>query len=291
MNRAARRLTVGMMIFSVIAVAAWAQDQPPADDDKPVDRGRYKYDALEEEQINLVKLYELPEDLSSLGRSFRIQMDRKDVQEFFTRYAERDEVPKGFEEQRKFYQLEDWRKLQIIFSVQAREMYPKIKLRQDPPALMTFRRRIHRNFVVSYCATANCHGNAEAPGGLYLFPDSRNEDKYVYTNFYILSQANKANAFMIDRNEPGKSLLIQYGLDRRAASTPHPEVKGWSPKHTGLDDKRLDPVLDWMRELYPKQADYGIDYEIPGKKKDDKEEEGEETEKPAEAEAVEGNEG
>lgn len=291
MTRAARRLTVGMMIFSIVAVAAWAQDQAPADgeDRGDAERGGYKFEAFDQEEINLVKLYELPEDLSSLGKSFRVKIDRDDVQEFFTRYADRDEVPKGFDEQRKFYQLEDWQKLKIIFSVKAREMYPKIEVLRDPPAMMDFRRRIHRNFVVSYCATANCHGNEEAPGGFYLFPDNRNDEKFIYTNFYILTQMNRPAASMIDRNEPSKSLLIQYSLDKRAASTPHPEVDGWSAKFTGLDDKRLKPMVDWIRQLYPKQADYGIEYEIPGKKADDKEEESPETEE--ETPAVEGNEG
>jgi hypothetical protein len=171
-------------------------------------------------------------------------------------------VPKGLEEQRLFRGLDGVVQLGTIFSVQARELYPKVKVRTDPPVMRSFRVDGTHTFVLNYCGSVGCHGGPAA-GDLFLYRTEANVDRTVYTNFYTLNQYRNAAGRMIDRDQPRRSLLLQYALPKEVAATPHPNVPGWRPSFQTEDDPRYASVINWIDSLFKPEPNYGIEYTSP----------------------------
>ncbi len=217
---------------------------------------------LNEEQINLIKVYEI-----DLATRPPVVVPREVIDRVLNEYADRDVTPKGHQAQTAFRRAPGWQQLRLIFELRARELYPLVRVRTDPPALAQFRREVHNQYVVAYCATVQCHGGENVVGGLYLFRDGRRPEEQAYTNFFILNQYENAAGRMINRNDPSRSLLLQYGLDRRAAKTPHPDVPGWRAQFHAEDAPRFRTIRDWVGTLFnnpPPPANYDIQYTPPG---------------------------
>jgi hypothetical protein len=68
---------------------------------------------------------------------------------------------------------------------------------------------------------------------------------------------------MIDRDEPRRSLLLQYGLKRDAAATPHPEAEGWREQFQSEDEPRFVQYAEIIDLLWTPAPDYGISYSPP----------------------------
>lgn len=240
-----------------------SQPSPPQDAATPQTAATKVYqdiptDLLNEDQMNLIKLYEV-----DLTERPPVRIPREVIESLFTDYAGSELIPKNRNEQLQFRRLAGWQQLEIIFRLQARELYPRIEVRALPPALRNFKSTIQRRYVVSYCATAGCHGGKQA-GEFFLFSKRANDDPTVFTNFYILSEYRNQDGDMIDRGNPERSLLLQYGLPREAASTPHPEVEGWRPEFRTERDRQYQLILEWLGSgLYSPKPDYGIDYPLP----------------------------
>jgi hypothetical protein len=142
----------------------------------------------------------------------------------------------------------------------------------DPATLMEFRRQIQPR-ILAGCAAAGCHGS-EGSGGVFLYFDAK-EVLPAYTNFYILQKIGRTieggNTFgagpvyrpMIDRVHPQASLLLQFGLPRSVAATPHPDVPGFTPIFRGLTDPIYLEVYHWIGSLAPFTPDYGIKFDLP----------------------------
>jgi hypothetical protein len=148
-----------------------------------------------------------------------------------------------------------------------------VKILDDPRTMQEFRDHLMRR-VLEGCAASGCHGG-EGFGGLYLYSNVR--EAAWYTNFYILQSYGKkvqvSDLFgrgesyrpMIDRAHPESSLIVQFGLPRALASTPHPAVKGFRPIFKDKNDPEYQEAVDWIGTmLKPFQpADYGIDFPMP----------------------------
>lgn len=213
---------------------------------------------LSQDAINLIKLYEV-----DLTEQPPVRIPREVIESLFKDYAGNELIPKDRAGQLEFRRLPGWQQLEIIFRLQAREFYPKIDVRVLPPALRTFKSTIQRRYALSYCATVGCHGGKEA-GKFFLFTKRANEDATAFTNFYILSEYRNQDGDMIDRGTPERSLLIQYGLPREAAATPHPDVPGWQPAFRTDRDRQYQLIREWLGSgLYSPKPDYGIDYPLP----------------------------
>lgn len=225
----------------------------------PVDLPTQKLDA---KAINLLRLYELPENLAAAKP--RVVVPREVVEKIITDFANEDIVPKGTADQNRFRAAEGWQKLDLIFRLRARQFYDQITVPDDPPAMRTFRTQIHQRYVLNYCATSECHGGKKA-GNLFLYRDDPNSEATVYTNFYILNQAQNKDGYLLDRDraKTERSLLIQYGLPRNRALTPHPEVKGWRPQIRDERDPQYALLLDWVKSLYYPAPNYGISFTPP----------------------------
>jgi hypothetical protein len=216
---------------------------------------------LEDEQINMIRVYEV--DLQQ-GRRAGVIVPPDVVEELLTQYSQEPSVPKGRGDQRRFRRRPDYEQLRLIFEVRATPLYGEVQVRNDPPALMRFRRLIHRQYVLNYCGSTRCHGGRQA-GEFLLYPRRPASTNTVYTNFYILDAYEQGRWRMIDRSKPEESLLLQYGLPRDAALTPHPDVPGWGPQF--IRSPQRNPtyrnVLQFIEELYEPKPNYGLQYSIP----------------------------
>ena len=247
---------------------------PPADksgqkdpDKKAPGDEKDKSQLLTKEQINIIRVYEIDLDAD---RPPRVLVSRDVAEEFLKTYAEEDERLRGRRNQSDFIKAPGYRKLQLMFDLKAREFYPKVKVARDPASLGMFRKSIHRQYVLSHCGNARCHGREDAEG-FALFARRAADEATIYTNFYLLHKYKKGEGFMIDRDRPEQSYLVQYGLPRVDAQTPHPDVKGWTPKfRKGRDDRVYRTVIDWIEMLYDNPTpEYPIEYPPGGDDDDD----------------------
>ena len=142
----------------------------------------------------------------------------------------------------------------------------------DPRVLLEFRNQIQPR-ILAGCAAAGCHGG-EGSGGFCLYFDAK-ETLPAYTNFYILQETGRklegGDTFgngpvyrpMIDRVRPSSSLILQFGLPRSVAATPHPDVNGFKPMFRGTSDAAFLEVSRWISSMTPMTPDYGIKFDIP----------------------------
>jgi hypothetical protein len=209
---------------------------------------------LTEEQINLIRVYE-----ADLAAQPQVTVPPETIEKLFKTYASDDRLSK---DRRAFRRMPGYEQLGVLFDLQARELYGEVVVRQDSPAIKAFRSQLHQRYVLNYCATTGCHGD-NSPGGLFLFRVQPNSDATVYTNFYILSRLERPAGRMIDRDEPRRSLLLQYGLNRDAAATPHPDVPGWRQQFVDEGDTRFQQYVDVIDGLWKPAPNYGISYSPP----------------------------
>ncbi len=219
-------------------------------------------DKLTMEQVNLIRVYEV--DLSTKPA---VIVPRDVIDDIFEKYRDNDQTPKGRTQQSNFRGAKGHDQLALIFRLKARELYPRVTVRNDPPAINAFRTQLHQNYVISYCGANGCHGDASG-GNLFLFRTSPNSDPTVYTNFFILHRYETPSAYMLDRDEPTKSLLLQYGMTRELSANPHPDVPGYAPQIRLASDPRIKMITDFVGQLFKPAPNYGIDYTppAPGKK-------------------------
>jgi hypothetical protein len=209
---------------------------------------------LTEEQINLIRIYEVDLDTQP-----RVTLTPETIEKLFKTYASDDRLDK---DRREFQRMPGHEKLDVLFTLQARELYGEVIIQQDSPAIKAFRSQLHQRYVLNYCAATSCHGD-KSPGGLFLFRIQPNSDATVYTNFYILNRMEKSQGALIDRDMPRRSLLLQYGLNRDAAATPHPDVPGWRQQFVNEQDQRFEQYVDVINQLWKPAPNYGISYRPP----------------------------
>jgi len=137
----------------------------------------------------------------------------------------------------------------------------QITLNTDPATFVAYRSNV-QTYVLQNCATADCHGGEKAPGGNFRLLNPATTVEQQYTDFYILSMYANADGKMVDRANPDKSLLIQYGLPWANAASRHPKVE--ARRLSGPTDGRIRTMLDWINSLGIARPNYGISYDVPG---------------------------
>ena len=216
---------------------------------------------LNAEQINLIKVYEV--DLNSRPAP-RVTVPQEVIESLLKDYAREASVPKGRAEQDALRRAPDVKKLEALFEARARPLYSKVTIHSDPTVLLKFRSTIQPRYVLNYCGTVDCHGGPKA-GKLFLFRDLPDSTETAYTNFYILDAYRDDIGYMIDRQKPDLSLLIQYGMPRENATLRHPDVPGWKPMLLNERSAVLKELQSWVRELMP-GVRYPISYKAPSLK-------------------------
>lgn len=242
--------------------------------DRPVVRrpnneeDREEFPLLAPDQINLMRVFEV--DLKDPPRMI---VRRRTVENLLDKYAGtlvegRGPVPSGPEGRERFLRQSPAEVLSWMFDLRAREFYGQVEVLENPRSMKLFRDNVHGTWLMNACATSNCHGGQEA-GRLWLFNrEGRRSDRAAYTNFLILDRYRTADGRpLIDYADPARSLLLQYGLPRNRAVTPHPEVAGagrrWQPAFDGPDDPKFRRAVEWILNMYPNRTGYPVEYTPP----------------------------
>lgn len=216
---------------------------------------------LDDRQINRVKVWELPEDLSQT--QVRIVVPREVIERALAQYPNADATPKDDAGRRRLIRGSAQEQLGFLFALgrehpEARELYGEVEVAGDPEAMVGFRRTIYPTYFQRYFRPT--FGEGQVPG-FQLVPNNPNTNAEVYSNFAILSTADVDGEPMIDRQSPEDSLLLQWGLPRESARRPAPNTPGWRPFFSGRDDRNFRDMVAWIDSLYDTGAvDYGFEY-------------------------------
>ena len=116
--------------------------------------------------------------------------------------------------------------------------------------------------MLQNCATAECHASTSKQAGNFRLVNPASTPEQQYTNFYILAMYSNRDGKMIDRDNPEKSLLLQYSLPYANAGTKHPKID--VRRISGVNDPRLRAMNDWIKALAFPKPSYGIAYEVAG---------------------------
>jgi hypothetical protein len=213
---------------------------------------------LGKDEMNLIRVFEV-----DLATKPKLQITDKTLSEVLKKYRERPEMAGflGTRGEAKLRTLQGWQQLDLLFKLQAREYYPSVQVREEPKTLREFKTSIHPNYVVRYCG--GCHGEGKAPG-FYVITAQPTRDDVIYTNLMLVRRTKTHGGGLIDKSEPAKSPLLQFGLPAKDAKTPHPNVKSWRHFFTGPADPRYAEMEAWIKSLYGTSSDdYPIDFAVP----------------------------
>jgi tetratricopeptide (TPR) repeat protein len=217
-----------------------------------------KIPVLTTQQVSLIRLMELGPNDRAIGR-----IDVKGLEDYWQNFALKDALGDKSKAAHDAFINPGNFVGQVARIRESREIkyMQMITLTSDPATFIFYHNNV-QTFVLANCATADCHGGEKAPGGNFRLLNPATTTEQQYTNFYILSQYANQDGKMVDRDNPEKSLLMQYGLPWASASTKHPKVE--ARKLTGLNDTRLRSMNDWIRTLAFPKPNYGITYDVPG---------------------------
>ncbi len=226
------------------------------EEDEPVRVRREEFPRLSPEDINLIKVYEV-----DLDDPPRLLIKRETITKLIERYATSSLIPASNEGRELLYRRRPIEILDLMFRLQARELYHEVQVRDQPAAIRVFRDRVHRTWLMNSCATTRCHGGADA-GRFRLDNGAPAADETVYTNLLILERYRLEDGrALIDYTNPTNSPLLQMALPAREGLTSHPQVSGrYRPIFRREDDRRFKQAVDWIRGMYQPRPNYPIDY-------------------------------
>ncbi|MGH7242662.1 MAG: hypothetical protein ACREJD_04525 [Phycisphaerales bacterium] len=237
--------------------------EPDTEESKENDQSRH-FPVLSEDQINLIRVYEI-----DLNNPPRLLIPRELVAALIARYADDSLLPSTAEQREKLYQTKPSQILDLVYRLKAKDLYPMVRVMEDPASILAFKRDVHQGWIMNGCATNRCHGGEEA-GRLMLKRSRPTDAATYYTNFLILERFRLADGKpLINYDEPEKSPLLQFAMPRNLTTRPHPLVRNqsgvdqWKPAIRSIDDRRYHATLDWMKSMYKPRPDYGITYDPP----------------------------
>lgn len=238
-----------------------AQRAAPDDPEREYRIQRNKLPLLTEEQINLLKVYEID-----------LRDPPKLVVPDSTMLRLMREYPNKFspdEEQRnKLLELPEVEKLRILFTHRARHLYNEVQVLENPRSLQLFKDQVHtgRGWLVNACASTRCHGGVDA-GSFRLINSKPNTDETAFTNLYIIERTTLADGTrLIDFEYPERSPLLQMGMLQSKALIPHPELPrdypglGFRPIFRDTRDRNYQQAVEWIRSMYQPRPDLGFSY-------------------------------
>lgn len=256
----------------VAELAALAERRGPADgadrERERAEAGRFpsrpapgEFPLLTPEEINLIKVYEI-----DLRDPPKVIVPRSTILRLLNEYGDDPLIP-GTREGREAFLRKDARDiLDVMFRLRARDLYGQVTVLDHPRSMRLFRDQVHAAWLVNSCASTRCHGGSDG-GRLRLYNYRPTAAESVYTNFLILERFTMQDGKrLIDYDEPERSPLLQMGLPRDDARTPHPVVRGWSPIFRNRDARRFVQGVEWIRSMYRPRPDYPIEYPPPSAK-------------------------
>ncbi|MGD9692211.1 MAG: hypothetical protein AB7G17_12310 [Phycisphaerales bacterium] len=210
---------------------------------------------LTDEQVNLIKVYEI-----DLDRPPKFVVDRTTVERLLREYADSPLIPTTREGREEFLRLPATKIMDVMFRVQARDLYREVRVEGQPESMRRFRDDVNRAWLATTCASTACHGGDKA-GEFRLAWRRTTHERSFGTNFLIVQRARlKDGTPLINYEEPERSPLLQLGLLRHDSLTPHPEVAGWSPVFRTMGDRRFLDGVSWIESLYRPRPEVPIVY-------------------------------
>ena len=235
--------------------------EPAPERTKATPPGRFDagdFPLLSDEQVNLLKVYEL-----DLRDPPRLLIDRPTVERFMSDYAGAAGLPRTEEERREFYRNEPAEILELMFRLRARELYSEVRVLELPRSLELFRDHLSGAWLTRNCGSTSCHGGTDAPPP-HLFNKRPFSETTALTNFIILDRFRFEDGTpLIDYERPGESALLQLGLPRPVSSRPHPDVSGWRPVFRSRDVRRFRQATEWIDAMIRPRPDTPIVYQPP----------------------------
>ena len=209
--------------------------------------------------VNLIRLYEI-----DFQRPPKVAVSRATIRKLIENYSTSKLMPESPAQRTALFQAEPMEIVQLMFELGAVDLYPEVKVLNEPWGLNHFRRRVHNTWLINTCATSRCHGGAE--GGRFFLHRRRYKDERVrYTNLLILDRLELDGEWpLINYDQPAMSLVIQYGLPRHLARKPHPDVRGWKPVFSRPNQRLFQDTIRWIEAMMQPRPEYRIAYDPPG---------------------------
>ena len=214
---------------------------------------------LSDEDVNIIRVLET--DLRSPPR-MRHTLGLPDA--IIERYASHERLPAEGPERSSMRTWSTQRLLQLLFSMQARDLYGMVRIDEDPEHLRLFRKRVHDGWLIPNCATSRCHGG---PGGgrLVLATTDSKSPRTAYTNLLLLLDfRTEQGRPLFDFEQPKQSILMGFGRPRNEATVPHPAIAGWKPVPAPLQKAIEEDAMAWIGGMYRPRPDYPVKLEAPG---------------------------
>ncbi|TVQ61137.1 MAG: hypothetical protein EA378_09835 [Phycisphaerales bacterium] len=236
--------------------------QPP----RPTAREREEaFGLISNDDINILRIYE-----TDLRDPPRLVHRRDLIDTLIRRYGDHEFMPVTREGRQALYRLPSAQVLDLLFRLQARDLYAQIQVLDHPRAFALFRNHVHADWLMNSCATARCHGGQEA-GRLWLWSTQGNSNRTVYSNFLVLERFRLEDGTpLIDYTSPARSPLLQMGLPREDSLYPHPPLpgldgtpRGWRPVFERVEDRKFRQAVEWINAMYRPRPDYPVDFQPP----------------------------
>ncbi len=223
---------------------------------------------ISNDDINILRVYE-----TDLRNPPRLVHRRELIDTLIRRYGDHELMPVTREGRQALYRLPSVEVLDLLFRLQARDLYNQVQVLDHPRAFALFRNHVHADWLMNSCATARCHGGQEA-GRLWLWSTQGNSNRTVYSNFLVLERFQLEDGTpLIDYNSPARSPLLQMGLPREDSLFPHPPLpgldgtpRGWRPVFDRVEDRKFRQAVEWINAMYRPRPDYPVDFQPPNPK-------------------------
>ncbi|MCH7796892.1 MAG: hypothetical protein IID28_00410 [Planctomycetes bacterium] len=255
---AARLLTI---VTAQLALGDTGQDPEAAGPGDDADRAgavRLPSQILSFEDVNLIRVYEIDFD-----RPPNVSVDPATIHKMIELYGTNRAIPASERERRALFRADSLEIVELLFTLKARDLYPRVHVVSEPYALNLFRRRVHNAWLLNSCATARCHGGVDA-GRFFLHRRGYKDERVRYTNLLILERQEVDPEWpLVNYAEPMMSLIIQYGMPRHLARRPHPDAKGWTPVFGRGGQRMLRETVSWIETMMRPRPQYPVDYQPP----------------------------
>ncbi|MEE9405639.1 MAG: hypothetical protein V3V20_12165 [Algisphaera sp.] len=213
-------------------------------------RGSERPTYLSDAHMALVRVYEINLSDPELPR---ISVPAEVLQKAIAQHPNHPATPRSSEARQRLQKSSGREQLQRLFEMEARALYPLVKVGGDPESLAVFRHEINPQHVARYFEPTFGQGHVPGLNLLHWRPTTVPE---AYTNFVALVHFEHEGHRMIDRFAPDESLLLQWALPRDLARHPAPDLPHWQPRFRSTTDPRYTRLRAWIDGLVKFSPDY-----------------------------------